>query len=37
VLGLHLWRRNALVSIGTGTVMYMVLVQTGLLKALFGA
>jgi branched-subunit amino acid transport protein AzlD len=28
VTGLHLWRRNALVSIAGGTVLYMVLVQT---------
>ena len=25
--GLHLWRRNTLLSIGVGTVLYMVLVQ----------
>ncbi len=31
VLGLHLWRRNALLSIGAGTALYMVLVQTGVL------
>lgn len=29
VLGLHLWKRNALLSIGGGTALYMVLVQTG--------
>lgn len=29
VLGVHLWRRNALLSIGGGTALYMVLVQTG--------
>jgi len=29
VIGLHLWKRNALVSIGLGTALYMVLVQTG--------
>jgi len=34
VLGLHLWRRNALLSIGGGTGLYMVLVQTGALKTL---
>ena len=28
VLGLHLWKRNALLSIGVGTALYMVLVQT---------
>lgn len=27
VAGLHLWKRNTLVSIGTGTVFYMLLVQ----------
>lgn len=32
VLGLHLWKRNALVSIAGGTALYMVLVQT----AVFG-
>lgn len=34
VLGLHLYKRNALVSIGGGTALYMVLVQTGLLTRL---
>lgn len=34
VVGLHLWRRNALLSIGGGTALYMVLVQTGVLTAL---
>ncbi len=29
VVGLHLWRGNALLSIGAGTVVYMVLVQSG--------
>jgi len=28
VLGVHFWRRNALVSIAGGTALYMVLVQT---------
>ena len=28
VVGLHLWRRNALVSIAGGTALYMVLVQS---------
>ncbi|MBR3837032.1 MAG: AzlD domain-containing protein [Clostridia bacterium] len=28
VIGLHLWRRNTLVSILGGTVFYMILVQT---------
>ena len=37
VVGLHLWRRNALVSIAGGTALYMVLVQTGILKGLFGS
>jgi len=27
VAALHLWRRNTLLSIGVGTVFYMVLVQ----------
>ncbi|MGN0978820.1 MAG: branched-chain amino acid transporter permease [Candidatus Avoscillospira sp.] len=27
VVGLHLWKRNALLSIGAGTVLYMLLVQ----------
>lgn len=28
VVLLHIWKRNNLLSIGTGTVLYMVLVQT---------
>lgn len=27
VAGLHLWKRNSLLSIGAGTVLYMILVQ----------
>ena len=27
VIGLHAWRRNVLLSVGAGTVLYMVLVQ----------
>ena len=27
VVGLHLWKRNNLLSIGSGTVLYMVLIQ----------
>ncbi|MGO5051219.1 branched-chain amino acid transporter permease [Lachnospiraceae bacterium LCP25S3_G4] len=27
VVGLHIWKRNNLLSIGVGTVLYMVLVQ----------
>lgn len=27
VTGLHVWKRNTLLSIGTGTVVYMMLVQ----------
>ena len=27
VAGLHVWKRNTLLSIGTGTVVYMLLVQ----------
>jgi len=30
-IGLHLWRRHALLSIGAGTATFMVLVQTNLL------
>ncbi len=33
--GLHLWRRNALISIFSGTALYMVLVQTDALAKLF--
>jgi branched-subunit amino acid transport protein AzlD len=36
VVGLHLWRRNALLSIAGGTALYMVLVQTGVLKTWLG-
>lgn len=36
VLGLHLARRNALVSIGGGTALYMVLVQTSVLETWLG-
>ncbi len=28
IAGLHLWRNNTLLSIGVGTVVYMLLVQT---------
>lgn len=28
VIGLHVWKRNNLLSIGAGTVLYMVLIQT---------
>lgn len=27
VAGLHLWKRNTLLSIGVGTIMYMLLIQ----------
>lgn len=27
VVGLHLWKKNVLLSIGVGTVLYMILVQ----------
>lgn len=27
VVGLHLWKRNTLLSIGAGTIFYMILVQ----------
>jgi len=36
VVVLHVWKRNALVSIGAGTALYMVLTQTGFLKLLAG-
>lgn len=35
--GLHLWRRNALISIFSGTALYMVLVQTDVLTRLFAS
>lgn len=28
VMGLHVWKRNTLLSVGVGTALYMVLVQT---------
>lgn len=27
VIGLHAWRRNVLLSVGAGTILYMILVQ----------
>ena len=30
-MGLHIWKGNVLLSIGVSTVLYMVLVQTGIL------
>lgn len=27
VIGLHLWKRNTMISIGCGTILYMVLIQ----------
>jgi len=36
VIGLHLWRRNALLSIAGGTALYMAMVQTNLLNQLLG-
>jgi branched-subunit amino acid transport protein AzlD len=36
VAALHLWKRNALLSIGGGTALYMVLIRTGALAALLG-
>ncbi|HHU75136.1 MAG TPA: branched-chain amino acid transporter AzlD [Clostridiales bacterium] len=27
ILGLHLWRKNTLLSIGGGTILYMILIQ----------
>ena len=32
VVAVHLWKRNALLSIAGGTALYMTLVQTGILK-----
>ena len=32
VAALHLWRRNALLSIAGGTALYMLLLQTGILR-----
>jgi len=36
VVSLHLWKRNALLSIGGGTVLYMVLVQTRFIARIVG-
>jgi branched-subunit amino acid transport protein AzlD len=36
VAALHLWKRNALLSIGGGTALYMILGRTGILLSLFG-
>lgn len=36
VTGLHLWKRNAMLSIFTGTGLYMVLVQLDLFRIIFG-
>ncbi len=36
VVALHLWKRNALLSIGVGTALYMVLFQTGVLTSVWG-
>ena len=36
VVALHLWRRNALLSIGAGTALYMVLVQSGMIGRIAG-
>ncbi|MCL7944797.1 AzlD domain-containing protein [Marinobacter sp. ATCH36] len=33
VVGIHLWRRNALLSITSGTIAYMVIVQLNLIQA----
>jgi branched-subunit amino acid transport protein AzlD len=33
--GLHLWKRNALISIFSGTAVYMILVQTGVVAKFF--
>ena len=34
-IGLHVWKRNNLLSIGAGTIIYMFLVQTNLINSLF--
>jgi branched-subunit amino acid transport protein AzlD len=36
VVGLHLWKRNALLSIGGGTALYMALVQTHVIERIAG-
>jgi branched-subunit amino acid transport protein AzlD len=36
VVGLQLWRRNSLLSIGVGTALYMALVRSDALTRLFG-
>lgn len=33
VVGIHLWRRNALLSIAAGTITYMTIVQLNLIQA----
>ncbi|MFV0363955.1 MAG: branched-chain amino acid transporter permease [Suipraeoptans sp.] len=33
---LHIWKRNNLLSIGSGTILYMVLIQTNILSSLLG-
>ncbi|MFN2359679.1 MAG: branched-chain amino acid transporter permease [Marinobacter sp.] len=33
VVAIHLWRRNALLSIASGTIAYMVIVQLNLIQA----
>lgn len=37
VIALHLWKRQALLSIGVGTALYMVLIQTGVAQSIFMA
>lgn len=34
-IGLHVWKRNNLLSIGAGTIFYMFLVQTNVINSLF--
>ena len=36
VVLLHVWKRNALVSIGAGTALYMALVQTNVISRIWG-
>lgn len=34
VIGLHLWKKNILLSIGVGTVIYMILVQSNIIAGI---
>jgi branched-subunit amino acid transport protein AzlD len=35
IVVLHLWRKNALISIFGGTILYMIMIQTGIASNLF--